>query len=1086
MFPHIDNFNRADATTLGPDWLIPGGGTTWQIVGNRAKCFPGGGGGNAFPVAIFYRDFENVALGTDYQVKAKLWKPISGTVGICGRVRWNGTSNGFQLYLAAVRTQAGTDNIQLYHFTADGVFVQLGSTVTEEWTDGDTLILRMQGDQISVYRDSGGGPVLKIQVTDGASTYDDVSGTMGMRSTGDGQVDDLTMEFIPGVKNLVNHQVGHVTDVAARVAFAISESAAVKVEYSTAINFAASIITSAVNVDSTTDFTGKIDIAGLLANTQYYFRVLVDDIIKNVDRIATPIPKFKTYPAYGNVNFSFVFGSCVENINRGHDYINGETNFATIIGKSFAFWHCGGDNYYSDHTPDVTLDPTLAKYRARARMSLTVALYHRSFKKLMTQRPTYRMWDDHEVINDWNPTDHAAYVPNASQAFNEHVGRCNPNPYRAGVKYYAFKYGNVGFFSTDGRSFRSRQNDPDNASKTYLGATQLQDLKDWLVLNNDEHRIKFIINPTPINGHTSHATVNDAFGEGYVTELRELFDFIRTNDIGGVVFLSSDQHWSGAFRRVSDSIGSSQGIGFYEFQATPYGAFIIAETPDVGADILFKDDSTASNHGFVTVDTTLANPTVQFQVFNQANALLGSVTITESEINQGLETGGGGGGGADTNSLAQDRYWYLWKLVDGAGGTPSPGDSETVLLQKYLTAIGGTPVPGDDFNILLRKVVILKGGTPTPGDNEWNLLVKWLQAEGECRACGDSVYDLWRKILEMQESMEPEVRVQQEDDLGAMAIADDQADAIDFGSLMEGGEAVSITFTVFNDGDVDLTLGAVSVPSGYTLTEGLSGTITPGNSDSFTVRLDTGTPGVKAGNISFSTNDADENPFNFPVTGTIIEPLMTNLISHWRLDEASGGRVDAHDGNNLTDVNTVGQAVGKIGNAASFIAGNQEALSVADNPTLSMGDIDFTIAVWVWVDNAGSMGIVGKSGGGSREYVLQSFGGAFYFTVSADGAGASQLVSSGGHGAGAWHFVVAWHDAAGDTINIQVNNGTPTSLAHVGGAYNGNATLYVGLYELGLEYLSGRVDSLSIWKRLLTAGERTSLYNSGTGLDYPF
>ena len=58
-------------------------------------------------------------------------------------------------------------------------------------------------------------------------------------------------------------------------------------------------------------------------------------------------------------------------------------------------------------------------------------------------------------------------------------------------------------------------------------------------------------------------------------------------------------------------------------------------------------------------------------------------------------------------------------------------------------------------------------------------------------------------------------------------------------------------FTVRNDGGSTLTLGAVTVPTGYTLTEGLSTTLMPGASDTFTVQLDTAVAGTKAGDISF-------------------------------------------------------------------------------------------------------------------------------------------------------------------------------------------------------------------------------------------
>jgi beta-galactosidase len=95
------------------------------------------------------------------------------------------------------------------------------------------------------------------------------------------------------------------------------------------------------------------------------------------------------------------------------------------------------------------------------------------------------------------------------------------------------------------------------------------------------------------------------------------------------------------------------------------------------------------------------------------------------------------------------------------------------------------------------------------------------------------------------------------------------ADGTDFGSVAPGAPAISRTFTVRNDGNSALTLGVVTVPMGFYVIEGLSGSLAPGASDNFTVQLDTGVLGIKTGEISFTTNDSDENPFNFTITGTV-------------------------------------------------------------------------------------------------------------------------------------------------------------------------------------------------------------------------
>ena len=53
------------------------------------------------------------------------------------------------------------------------------------------------------------------------------------------------------------------------------------------------------------------------------------------------------------------------------------------------------------------------------------------------------------------------------------------------------------------------------------------------------------------------------------------------------------------------------------------------------------------------------------------------------------------------------------------------------------------------------------------------------------------------------------------------------------------------------------------------MTNSLSSSIAAGSYDDFSVRLDTASTGTKAGQISFTTNDGNENPFNFSITGTV-------------------------------------------------------------------------------------------------------------------------------------------------------------------------------------------------------------------------
>ena len=107
-------------------------------------------------------------------------------------------------------------------------------------------------------------------------------------------------------------------------------------------------------------------------------------------------------------------------------------------------------------------------------------------------------------------------------------------------------------------------------------------------------------------------------------------------------------------------------------------------------------------------------------------------------------------------------------------------------------------------------------------------------------------------------------------------IADGSSSPFDFGAVTQGQTGPTRTFTVRNDGNDTLTLGAISLPAGFTLAEGLASSLAPGDSDSFTVQVDTSASGTFSGEVSFGNSDADENPFNFAIAATV-NPLPPQL-----------------------------------------------------------------------------------------------------------------------------------------------------------------------------------------------------------------
>lgn len=225
-------------------------------------------------------------------------------------------------------------------------------------------------------------------------------------------------------------------------------------------------------------------------------------------------------------------------------------------------------------------------------------------------------------------------------------------------------------------------------------------------------------------------------------------------------------------------------------------------------------------------------------------------------------------------------------------------------------------------------------------------------------------------------------------------------------------------------------------------------------------------------NIGMSTNSGG---------GGGPSPLLNSLISYWKLDEASGTRNDSVGTNHLTDNNTVTQSAGKVGNAGQFTAANLESLSVADNASLRVTGVDFTVAGWFWFDATGLATIYNKGGTWTlftrtNQIEWRVFDGSFFTAIKAYAQAANT-----------WYFMLCDYNAATKTASADVNNsGTPATIVSANPLADDVGLFSIGLTQAGFGYLNGRADEFGFWKRLLTPAEKAQLYNSGSGRTYPF
>lgn len=103
---------------------------------------------------------------------------------------------------------------------------------------------------------------------------------------------------------------------------------------------------------------------------------------------------------------------------------------------------------------------------------------------------------------------------------------------------------------------------------------------------------------------------------------------------------------------------------------------------------------------------------------------------------------------------------------------------------------------------------------------------------------------------------------------GSTEIVDGTTTALDFGNTLVGTPLVK-TFTLVNSGTAELNLSELQLPTGFSLVGTLPTSVAAGGETALTIQLDAAAVGTSTGEISFATNDSDENPFNFAIGGNV-------------------------------------------------------------------------------------------------------------------------------------------------------------------------------------------------------------------------
>ena len=324
---------------------------------------------------------------------------------------------------------------------------------------------------------------------------------------------------------------------------------------------------SAQKLSATTDASGwfaplVFDIVGLDMNTTYEYQVLVND--RTTKRPSAADGEFTTLDLWQYrrpaPDFSFLTGSCAYFNEPAFDrpgtpYGKDSSIFEAMAKeKSAGFMLWLGDNWYlreADYYSEWGV-----WYRAHRDRSLPIL---QPFLKAM---PHYAIWDDH----DYGPNDaDKSYVfkETSRKVFMNYWGNPSYGQNNEGI-YTRFTWGDADFFLMDDRYFRSNDDmaaqayDKPNPDKRMWGRQQMEWLKNGLIHSHSV--FKFIV--------TGSQTLNLASPydclQSYPVEFNELMDFLITEKINGVIFLTGDRHHSEVIRY--DRMGT---YALYDITSSP-------------------------------------------------------------------------------------------------------------------------------------------------------------------------------------------------------------------------------------------------------------------------------------------------------------------------------------------------------------------------------------------------------------------------------------------------------------------------------------------------------------------------------------
>lgn len=350
------------------------------------------------------------------------------------------------------------------------------------------------------------------------------------------------------------------------------------------------------------DYTGVIHLKNLKPNTQYLYQLSING------QPQTEQLKFRTMPTAGEpAKFEVGFGG-------GAGYTPQFNHMWTTLAKQApAAFLMMGDNVYID-------DPTHS-------MTQRYCYYRRQseplWKSFIASTAMYSIYDDHDFgVNDCIPgpeIDEPGWKRPVWEVFKQNWN----NPAFGGGKqqpgcWYDFQIADVHFIMLDGRYYR------DLKGGSMLGPVQ----REWLLttLKNSTATFKVLASPVPWSPGVKPGS-KDTW-DGFNDEREQIFSFVHTNNIDGVMLLAADRHRSDLRR-----IPRAEGYDFNEVMSsrlTNVHTHSLVESA-AGSEFVLGYNEKCS-FGLLSFDTTASDPTIHYTIINIDGEQVGSATLKLSAM----------------------------------------------------------------------------------------------------------------------------------------------------------------------------------------------------------------------------------------------------------------------------------------------------------------------------------------------------------------------------------------------------------------------------------------------------------------------